>query len=303
LGEQVSESKRQIKIGVVGVESGWSSQRLADAVAKRTGTRFLIDLGKVNVDLAREQVIWGDQDLCRMDGLIVKKIDQSYRRELLDRLEILRFLEQRGVPVFSKPGAIGRLLNRLSCTVALRAADIPMPETVVTEDVDVAVEAVRRFERAILKPLFTSKARGMEMVQAGPGTRDAVEAFHAAGHTVIYIQQLVPHAGNDLGVVFLGDEYLASYARVAASTSWNTCTSNGGKYHPCEPSEEVVALARKAQSLCGLDFTCVDIVESDDGPLVFEVSAFGGFRGLLEAHGIEAADLYTDYVLRKLNHG
>ena len=177
-----------------------------------------------------------------------------------------------------------------------------MPATVVTEDLDVALAAVKRFETAILKPLFTSKARGMQVVQAGPGAREELEAFRSAGNNVMYVQHMVPLPGNDLGVVFLGDQYLASYARIAHSSSWNTSTSDGGRYRPCEPSDEVIDLARRAQALCGLDFTCVDIVESDRGPLVFEVSAFGGFRGLLEAHGIEAADLYADYVLRKLNH-
>ncbi|MFP4049030.1 MAG: ATP-grasp family protein, partial [Desulfovermiculus sp.] len=46
-----------------------------------------------------------------------------------------------------------------------------------------------------------------------------------------------------------------------------------------------------------LDFTCVDVAETADGPLVFEVSAFGGFRGIWEAQGIDAASLFTSYVL------
>ena len=282
--------------------NGWSSERLADAVERKTGARHLINLGEVQFDLAAGRVLWRDRDLCDTDALIVKKIDRSYRRRSLDRLEILRFLQHRGVRVFSRPEAIGRLLNRLSCTVTLRSGGIPMPPTVVTEDLDVALAAVRRFETAVLKPLFTSKARGMKVVQAGPDARKTLEAFRAAGNKVLYIQHMVPLPGNDLGVVFLGERYVGSYARVAHGASWNTSTSNGGRYRPCQPPDEVIDLARRAQALCGLDFTCVDIVESDNGPLVFEVSAFGGFRGLLEAHGIDAADLYADYVLQRLNH-
>jgi ribosomal protein S6--L-glutamate ligase len=52
-----------------------------------------------------------------------------------------------------------------------------------------------------------------------------------------------------------------------------------------------------------LDFTCVDVAETNEGPLVFEVSAFGGFRGLLDANGIDAADVFSSYVVDKLNHG
>jgi ribosomal protein S6--L-glutamate ligase len=35
--------------------------------------------------------------------------------------------------------------------------------------------------------------------------------------------------------------------------------------------------------------------------MVFEVSAFGGFRGLSEARSIDAAKEYTDYVINTLS--
>jgi ribosomal protein S6--L-glutamate ligase len=46
----------------------------------------------------------------------------------------------------------------------------------------------------------------------------------------------------------------------------------------------------------------VDVAEAADGPIVFEVSAFGGFRGLWEGCGIDAAGLYAGYILEKLGH-
>jgi ribosomal protein S6--L-glutamate ligase len=59
-------------------------------------------------------------------------------------------------------------------------------------------------------------------------------------------------------------------------------------------------MARHAQSLFAMDFTTVDVAETDTGPIVFEVSAFGGFRGALEGIGINAAQLYVEHVLREL---
>jgi ribosomal protein S6--L-glutamate ligase len=61
-----------------------------------------------------------------------------------------------------------------------------------------------------------------------------------------------------------------------------------------------LAVAQKAQSLFDLDFTCVDVVETAAGPVVFEVSAFGGFRGIQEACGLDAAAMYTEYVMEKI---
>jgi ribosomal protein S6--L-glutamate ligase len=47
-------------------------------------------------------------------------------------------------------------------------------------------------------------------------------------------------------------------------------------------------------------FTTVDVADTEDGPVVFEVSAFGGFRGAKEGIGIDAAALYADHILTQL---
>jgi ribosomal protein S6--L-glutamate ligase len=287
------------RIGVVGTEGGWSSERLADEVARQTGYRLLVDIARVRLDLQAGKVFLGQIDLTELDALMVKKIGARYSPDLLDRLEILRFLANRGVQIFSSPTSIMSVLDRLSCTVTLQLNDIPMPPTVITEDEATAVEVVRDFGEAIFKPLFTSKARGMFLVTVKDDIADKVREFKR-NNTIMYIQKKIELQGKDLGLAFLGGEYLATYARCSDGDSWNTSTANGGRYEPFTPSRESIELARQAQSFFNLDFTSVDVVESRNGPMIFEVSAFGGFRGLLEAQGIDAARLYTEYVLEKL---
>jgi ribosomal protein S6--L-glutamate ligase len=287
------------RIGVVGTEGGWSSERLADEVARQTGYRLLVDIARVRLDLQAGKVFLGQIDLTELDALMVKKSGARYSPDLLDRLEILRFLANRGVQIFSSPTSIMSVLDRLSCTVTLQLNDMPMPPTVITEDEATAVEVVRDFGEAIFKPLFTSKARGMFLVTVKDDIADKVREFKR-NNTIMYIQKKIELQGKDLGLAFLGGEYLATYARCSDGDSWNTSTANGGRYEPFTPSRESIELARQAQSFFNLDFTSVDVVESRNGPMIFEVSAFGGFRGLLEAQGIDAARLYTEYVLEKL---
>jgi ribosomal protein S6--L-glutamate ligase len=291
------------KIGVVGIPGGWSTMRLLQTVQDKTGHAELIDLWQLVVDLEHGRAIHEGLDVCLLDALIIKKIGSPYSPQMLDRLGALAYVEHLGPRVFSRPASIKCVLDRLSCTVALRMADIPMPPTVVTECVDRAEDAVQEFGRAILKPLYTSKARGMEIVQSGTGLRERIEAFQSAGNAMLYVQKLLRLPGQDLGIAFCGGRFIGCYARVGDGVSWNTTTHSGGRYEPHEPEPQIVELAQRAQSLFDLDFTSVDIALTDDGPVVFEVSAFGGFRGLWEACRINAADHYVDHVLRQLTHG
>jgi tetrahydromethanopterin:alpha-L-glutamate ligase len=292
----------EYKIGVVGLAGKWSTEALADAVEESTGYRLVIDMAAVSLDLDRQRLLFEGQDLCQLDALIVKKISASYDPNTLDRLELLRVAEQAGVRVFSRAENMLRLIDRLSCTVTLRNAGIPMPATRVTEDVGAAVAAVQDFGSAVFKPLYSTKARGMCVIDAqrDPASIESeIRAFQAE-NPMMYIQQKIELPGRDLGMVFLAGEYLGSYARVSKGDAWNTTIHSGGRYAAHTPPDDVIELARRAQAPFAMDFTTVDVAETKDGPIVFEVSAFGGFRGALEGIGINAAGLYVAHVLRQL---
>ena len=288
------------RIAVIGIPGGWSSERLADSVEMETGFRCLIEMTKVRLDLDTGRAYADDLCLNDLDGIIVKKISPAYSPNCLDRMEILSFLHETGVPVFSRPRSILGLIDRLSCTVRLRAGGMPMPPTIITEDTGQALFAVEHFKKAVFKPLYSSKARGMMLIEAGVGARDAIHEFKAAGNPLMYIQKFLPRVNRDLGVVFLGGKYLATYARQKSGETWNTTTRSGGKYVPHEPAPDIISLAGRAQALFDMAFTCVDVVEADGGPFIYEVSAFGGFRGLLEANRVDAAKDYTRFVLDHL---
>ncbi len=294
------------KIGVIGIPGKWSTETLADAIEQRTGFRLVIDMSQVSLDLTNNELYFLDAgkkiNLCDLDGLIIKKISAEYNPNTLDRLELLLIAQSRGVKIFSSPDRIMRLIDRLSCTVMLRKSGLPMPDTIVTENVNEAIETVKNFSSAVFKPLFSTKARGMVIIDAdNPDAqiKSEIVQFHSE-HQMMYIQKKVNLPGQDLGLVFLGGEYLGTYARVNQSGTWNTTINSGGRYAPFSPSDEIIDIAQRAQDLFSMDFTTVDIAETDNGPIVFEVSAFGGFQGALDGIGIKAAELYADYVLKKI---
>lgn len=286
------------RVAVVGIPGAWSSELIGQRLAEEFGACPVVDLDEAEMDLEAGTVMVKGLDLCTLDGLVVKKIAPRYSAHVLDRVELLQWIEHRGVRVFSPASAMGPLINRLTGTVRLRRGGVPMPPTFVTESVDVAVELIERRGVCIAKPLYTSKARGMAKLTPGEGLRAEVEAFRSEGNPVMYLQQMLELPGRDLGVAFVGGEYLATYARVQAAGNWKSTTSAGGRYEAFNPSAEIIEIAKHAQALFNLDFTCVDVVETSDGPMIFEVSAFGGFRGLLDACGIDAAAAYSQHVAR-----
>ena len=300
-GRKRAKRGKTVRMGVIGVPGGESSEKLADAVADATGTRILISMDAVRLDLPSGRCFYNGMDIAALDALIIKKIGSRYSPDLLDRLEIMCFLADRGGRVFSDPHTVIRMLDRLGCTLRLQAAGVPMPPTTITESPEQALQAVRQYGRAVLKPLYTSKARGMRLVGNGDCGLPDLLAGYAQDNTVIYVQKALQLENDlDLGVVFLGQDYLTTYARVKAENSWNTTTANGGRYAPFRPDAAILAVARKARAVFDLAFTCVDIAVTEDGPLVFEVSAFGGFRGVEETTALNPAALVAEHLLARM---
>ncbi|WP_428354095.1 GAK system ATP-grasp enzyme [Methyloprofundus sp.] len=291
-----------LKIAVVGLPGKWSTETLADAIENKTGFRMIVDMDKVNLNLESRTLMHQGDNLCELDAIIIKKIGSQYSPNSLDRLELLRVAESSGVKIFSRPENILRLIDRLSCTVTLRNADIPMPATIITEVIDEAIAAVDKFDAAIFKPHYSTKARGMCVISKKDGrnkVRKEIEAFKTE-NPMMYIQQKVSLGGRDMGLMFLGGHYLGAYARVTKNNAWNTTINSGGAYAPAAPSADIIAMANKAQELFKMSYTTVDVAETDTGATVFEVSAFGGFRGGKEGLNLDVAELYVDYVLNQL---
>ncbi len=294
--------KAHPKIAVIGLPGKWSSETLADALEKRTGYRAIIDPAHLTVSLDKHRISSQGINLCKLDGMIIKKIGPQYSPLMLDRLELLRYVEQCGVATFSRPGKIMPLVDRLAGTLKLQQGNIPMPPTCITEQLNEGIAAVRTFGHAILKPLYSTKAKGMVVLNSdklnNKQLKSRLAAFRAQ-HGMLYIQKKLELPGQDMGLVFLNGEYMGAYARVKGK-KWHTATSGDGKYAPAHPKPETITIAQKAQALFGLDYTTVDMAETDMGPVCFEVSAFGGFRGAHEALGLNMAQKLADYVLTRL---
>lgn len=291
------------RIAVIGNPGKWSTEVLADALEQRTGFRLVTELCRTELNLDQGTVHSEKHNLCDLDGIVIRKVGTHLHQACVQRLEVLRVAEQAGVRVFNSPEALIRLLDRLACSVTLRNHGIPMPPTLITESIDSAMEQVRLWGKAILKPLFSTKARGMEVLHASLSDKllKAALVRYRTRHPIIYLQQFADIEGADMGLIFMGGQYQGAYSRIAGNKAWNTTIDSGGRYGPCTPSLEMIEIAQRAQAAFRLDYATVDMAITASGPVVFEVSALGGFKGAHAGSGINLADRFSDFVISQLS--
>jgi len=291
---------RELRVAVAGVPGAWSTERLGTALRALGADVPVFHLGDCVYDITSGAVTLDGRDLRELDGLVVKKLGRTGEAAATSRLRLLRQLEYQGVRVFSPVRAIAEVHDRYSMTQRLSQAGLPLPRTTVIEGIDAAAACVEEWGQAVVKPIVTSKGRGMLLLAREGTVRIRLRRWAREWGYPFYLQEYVQNPGRDIGVAMLGGRVLGAYYRVARPGAWLTTTAADGRYELCESTPDVERLAVLAAGAFDLDFTVVDLVETAAGHLIYEVSAFGGFAGLWHTQGIDAARLYAEYVVQAL---
>lgn len=293
-----------MQVAVVGNPGAWSTERLASALRAEEIAPIVVSATELSFSLSGGGGAWKGRPLPAVMGVIVKKLGPSTDEQAAVRLLPLMAWERAGVPIVSPPALIERVLDRFRMTLDLGEAGVPLPETILTESPDEAAAFVARHGRAVVKPRHTSKGHGMLLLQNPAEARNMAANGAALGRGPAYLQAFVQPRERgaerrDIGVVVIGGVVAGAYARVAPPGEWRTTTAAGGRYAPANVTPEIEQIALKVSRVFGLDFTTVDVVETEKGPMVYEASALGGFRGLFEATGVDAARLTVRWALER----
>ncbi|HSV67708.1 MAG TPA: lysine biosynthesis protein LysX [Mycobacteriales bacterium] len=210
-----------------------------------------------------------------------------------------RLFEAQGIPVLNPSRVIETCGDKIHTSVALAAAGLPTPRTVVALTPRAALAAIEQVGYpAVLKPAVGSWGRLLAKVN----DRDAAEALiehrqslAAPVHQVFYVQEYVDKRGRDIRAIVLGDEVVAAIHR--RSEHWITNTARGATAEVCELTPELVKLTRLAATAVGGGAVAVDLIERADGELlVNEVNHTMEFHGLVAATGLDLADRLVGYL-------
>ncbi len=156
-----------MRIAVIGTRGAWSTEGLAAALRFAGCAVPVMDLSLCSLRLPDPRLHYRGVPVEGLDGAVVKKIgDTAGGWAVRERINLLRQLESTGVRILSEPDRLEVAVDRYRMTLELTRAGLPTPDTVLTEDIDEAMATVERFGAAVLKPLFTSKGRGMERLDA-----------------------------------------------------------------------------------------------------------------------------------------
>mgnify|MGYP001772566469 FL=1 len=218
--------------------------------------------------------------------------------QFVHRLWVVRALELNGVYVMNPIMNWMMASDKFISLMLLAKHGLPVPDTVVSENMFVAYNAVREFGRAVVKQLRGAMGFGVFQVD------DADVAMHIFSYLTnlskpMYVQRFIEKVGSgDYRVVVVGNEVIGAEFR--RGVTWKSNVAQGARPEPAKVTSELSELALKAVEVLGLDYGGVDIAETRDGYFILEVNPTMSWQGFKRATGINPARHIVSYLISKV---
>jgi [lysine-biosynthesis-protein LysW]---L-2-aminoadipate ligase len=211
----------------------------------------------------------------------------------------LRTIERWGVPTLNHSAATTTCDDKAASSLALEAAGIATPRTLLAFSVESALKACDQIGYpVVLKPVTGSwgrllaKANGPDQARAILDQKAELGGFH---HHIYYVQEFILKPDRDIRAYVVGERVLAASYRT--SQHWITNAARGAVSVACDITPEIEEIALKACQAVGARLAGVDIVETKDGLEIVEVNTGGEFKGLMSTTDIDiAAEIVSEAV-------
>ncbi len=287
-----------MKIGVLSKNQAfWATTEIIGALKDRDIEPVYLHTPQVHLSLdgKKADAVYDGQSLADLDAAI-PRIGRSLTPL---GMMILKQFELMEIPSTLSMQGLLTARNKYLTLQALHAVDIRIPESVL-------IASRRRDQEPtdylsppiVMKLLSGTQGIGVMLVRDPKEAGPIIDTLSELDQ-IICIQKYLQNPGEDIRVFVVGAEIVAAMRRKAAPNEWRSNIHIGGRGVAHTLSQAEAEAAMRAAEAVGVEIAGVDIITVENEPFVIEVNASPGFKGLLDATGINAAQKIAEYAQSK----
>jgi len=213
-------------------------------------------------------------------------------------------LQQLGATVVNSPQSAATACSKHPTALCLAAAGLPIPAQTLLPN-SPSLPRLASLD-TLGWPQVIKHDRGSHGLQVALASgRDSVDAMLGENYALpaqpapfIAQQFRADAAGRDLRVVVTGGHIAGAVERRGPDGDFRSNLYLGGSAHPADLTSDEAGLAVAAADAIGLTVAGVDLLRTDDGPMVTEVNATPGMVGVTECYG---PDVYRHIAAAVIN--
>jgi ribosomal protein S6--L-glutamate ligase len=213
---------------------------------------------------------------------------------------VVRQFEMMGVYCVNESVAITRARDKLRSLQLLSRRGVGIPVTSFANSPDDVAGLIREVGGAplVIKVLEGTQGIGVVLAETRKAAESVIQAFMGMNASIL-VQEFIEEAGGaDIRAFVVGGRVIAAMMRQAPEGEFRSNLHRGGSAMLVDLSQAERETAIYAARVMGLNIAGVDILRSSRGPLVMEVNASPGLRGIEEATGRDVAGLIIKFIER-----
>jgi len=273
----------------------YSTSRLVEAGQARGHQVDVIDTMHCYMDItsARPSVRYNGKRLPYYDA-VIPRIGASVS---FYGTSVVRQFEMVGTYSLNESVAISRSRDKLRSLQLLSRKGIGMPRTGFARHPD-KIDDVKTVGGApvVIKLLEGTQGIGVVLADTQKAAESIIEAFMGLNASIL-VQEFIKEAGGaDIRCFVVGGKVVAAMKRQAAPGEFRSNLHRGGhaslvRLSPAERKTAVDAAKTMGLNCCG-----VDILRSNNGPVVMEVNSSPGLEGIEKATNKDVASMIIEFI-------
>jgi ribosomal protein S6--L-glutamate ligase len=278
----------------------YSTQRIKEAGEKRGHEMLIVNHTKCDLLIQgnNPQVYYKGQELQGIDA-IIPRIGASVT---FYGAAVIRQFEMMKIFAATSSQSLVRSRDKLRSLQILSGVGLGLPVTAFTnysKDVTRVIEKVGGAP-CVLKLLEGTQGIGVVLAETQSAAKSVLEAFNGLQARVI-VQQFIKEAGgSDIRAFVVDGVIVGAMKRQGKDGEFRSNLHQGGSAKLIELSDEEENAALMAAKALGLGVAGVDMLQSDNGPLIMEVNSSPGLEGIEGATGKDIAKAIIRYIERNV---
>ncbi len=215
---------------------------------------------------------------------------------------VVRQFEMMNVFPLNESVAITRSRDKLRSAQLLARKGIGMPVTGFAHNPDDINDLLKIVGGAplVIKLLEGTQGIGVVLAETKKAAESVVEAFMGLKANIM-VQEFIKEAGGaDLRCLVIGEKVVASMKRQGAEGEFRSNLHRGGSATLVKLTPEERSTAVRAAKIMGLEVCGVDMLRSNHGAVVMEVSSSPGLEGIEAASGKDIAGLIIKHMEKRV---
>jgi len=290
-----------VKIAVLSrAPQSYSTQRLRTAAQQRGHNVKVLNTLRFAIDLTADapDLFFRGKQLSDYDA-ILPRIGNSIT---YFGTAVVRQFEQMDVYTPNTANGISSARDKLRANQILSRHNIAMPPTAFVRnraDVRPAIERVGGAP-VVIKLLEGTQGIGVILAPQVKVAEAIIETLHSTKQNVLIQKFIAESRGRDIRALVVGDRVVAAMRRVADGDEFRSNVHRGGRVEPVELDPVYEQTAVRSAQIMGLRVAGVDMLESDEGPMVMEVNSSPGLQGIEAATKLDVAGAIIDYIANQV---